>query len=351
MTFYLLTSRCRRRAGLSCSPAMLTEPVGEVLGKGVSDDAGQKKNLNHCLKLGTNVVNKILVILLIISVLGNIVGIFALYKYFAAKRSIGYVKNDLESSNRRVEDLTEVLDRLYSKRMIFLHHSVGRGILYEGGLRDSLLEMGVLVKGATYGDEIGQNTDIKDWVPKFQSDMDRIFSFKAHPDRYYSDGKSNDIIMFKSCFPNSNIVGEGQLLGDQASSGQTMANYRSVFEELKGEIARYPNKLFIYVTAPPLVPESTTPENAANAVSFNRWLIEEYLPDYQKETGHTNLAIFDLFSVLADETGNLREDYRRPGKGDSHPNSMANRVAAVKFMEFFRPVWEEWQVQAAYQGV
>ncbi|UCE24425.1 MAG: hypothetical protein JSU74_14260 [Candidatus Zixiibacteriota bacterium] len=296
-------------------------------------------------------MNKILVILLLVSIIGNVVGVFAVYKYFAAKRSIGYVKGDLEASNRRVEDLTGVLDRLYSKRLIFLHHSVGRGILYEGGLRDSLLQMGVLVKGATYGDEIGQKTDIKDWLPKFQSDMDRIFSFKAHPDRYYSDGKSNDIVMFKSCFPNSNIVGDGQLPGDQGSSERTMANYRSVFEELKAEMARYPDKLFIYVTAPPLVPESTTPENAANAVAFNRWLIEEYLPDYQRETGHSNLAIFDLFSVLADETGILRGDYRRPDKGDSHPNSRANQVAAAKFMEFFRPVWEVWKARDAYQGV
>jgi len=297
------------------------------------------------------VMNKTLIFILIISIIGNFIGLFVLYKYFGAKRSIGYAKQRLETANKSVEDLTTVLDRLYNKRMVFLHHSVGRGILYEGGLRDSLLDMGILVKGATYGDEIGEKTDVHHWPAKFQNDMKRILGFKAHPDKYYSAPETNDIVMFKSCFPNSDIAGNGQLPGDPASSERTMANYRAVFEQLKGEMAKYPDKLFIYVTAPPLVPESTTPERAANAAAFNRWLIGEYLPGYEKETGYTNLVIFDLFSVLADETGFLREDYRRPGKGDSHPNTRANKVAAAKYMEFFRPVWEKWQTRTASQSV
>jgi len=296
-------------------------------------------------------LNKTLIFILIISIIGNLVGLFVLYKYFGAKRSIGYAKQRLEAANRSVEDLTGVLDRLYNKRMVFLHHSVGRGILYEGGLRDSLLEMGVLVKGATYGDEIGEQTDIHHWPGKFQRDMERILGFKAHPDKYYSGTETNDIVMFKSCFPNSDISGDGLLPGDPASAQRTVANYKAVFEQLKTEIARYPDKLFIYVTAPPLVPESTTPENASNAATFNRWLIEEYLPGYEKETGHSNLAVFDLFSVLADDKGFLREDYRRPGQGNSHPNVEANKVAAAKFMGFFRPVWERWQALTEGQGV
>ncbi len=296
-------------------------------------------------------MNKTLIFVLILSVIGNFVGLFVLYKYFGAKRSIGYAKQRLETANKSVEDLTGVLDRLYNKRLVFLHHSVGRGILYEGGLRDSLLKMGVLVKGATYGDEIGEQTDIHHWPGKFQRDMERILGFKAHPDKYYSGPETNDIVMFKSCFPNSDISGDGQLPGDPAASERTVANYRAVFEQLRAEMARYPNKLFIYVTAPPLVTESTTPENASNAAVFNEWLIEKYLPDYERETGHSNLAVFDLFGVLADDEGFLKKTYRRPGQGDSHPNVEANKAAAAKFIEFFRPVWERWQTRMAGQGV
>lgn len=288
-------------------------------------------------------MNKIVVFILVISIIGNLIGAFALYKYFAAKRSIGYVKQDLARANKSLEDLTEVLDRSYDKRMVFLHHSVGRGILYEGGLRDSLLDMGIVVKGATYGDEIGQHTDIKDWVPKFQNDMERILSFKAHPDRYYSGAMSNDIVMFKSCFPNSDISGEGQAPGNAVSPDKTVANYQEVFRQLKEEMARYPDKLYIYVTSPPLAAESTTAENASRARMFNEWLTKEYLPEYQKEAGQSNLAIFDLFGVLADDKGFLKEEFRRPGRGDSHPNASANQIAATSFMDFFRPIWKEWQ--------
>ncbi|UCG61154.1 MAG: hypothetical protein JSV52_12620 [Candidatus Zixiibacteriota bacterium] len=290
-------------------------------------------------------MNKLLIIILVISIIGNFIGLFVLYKYFGAKRSIGYVRDELQRTNNRVEDLTEVLDRMYPRRMVFLHHSVGRGMLYEGGLRDSLLEMGVLVKGATYGDEIGQKTDICDWLPKFQRDMDRILTFKAHPDRYYSDNTSNDIVMFKSCFPNSDIGGDGQAPGNPLSTERTMANYRATFEKLGEEMRRYPERLYIYVTAPPLVPESTTDENAARALDFNRWLIDEYLPRYERESGLANLVVFDLFSVLADENGKLKESFRRSTHGDSHPNIDGSKAAAAAFMQFFRPVWDRWQTK------
>ncbi|UCD64230.1 MAG: hypothetical protein JSW34_01990 [Candidatus Zixiibacteriota bacterium] len=287
-------------------------------------------------------MSKLLIVILVISIIGNALGLTVLYKYFGAKRAIERERNRLERANDVVEDLTETLDRMYSNRMIFLHHSVGRGILYEGGLRDSLLEMGVLVKGATYGDEIGEKTDIGDWAGKFASDMDRILDFKAHPNRYYSGSLSNDVIMFKSCFPNSNIQADGTLPGDPSGTERTTANYKAAFERLAETMKDYPDKLYIYVTSPPLVPESTTPENARRAKEFNAWLQGEYLAAYTKDTGFSNLAIFDLFGVLADESGMLKAEYRRPTPGDSHPNKLGNEVAASRFMEFFRPLWPHW---------
>ena len=291
-------------------------------------------------------MNKLLIAILIVSIIGNLIGLLVVYKYFKARRSIEYVRQDLDRANRTAEDLTGVLDRLYSTRMVFLHHSVGRGILYQGGLRDSLLQIGVLTKGATYGDEIGQKTDISDWLPKFRNDMTRILDFKAHPNTYYSGALSNDIVMFKSCFPNSDIGGSIESPADPLSSERSLANYQATFNELALELEKYPDKLMIYLTSPPLVPESTTPENARRARDFNDWLIEEYLPQYQERTGLTNLAIFDLFGVLADENGFLKDEYRRTGRGDSHPNETANKAAAQEFMEFFRPLWTNWQQQS-----
>jgi hypothetical protein len=42
----------------------------------------------------------------------------------------------------------------------------------------------------------------------------------------------------------------------------------------------------------------------------------------------------------------LKEDFRRATAGDSHPNARANRFAAGAFMDFFRPVWSQWQARA-----
>ncbi len=56
-----------------------------------------------------------------------------------------------------------------------------------------------------------------------------------------------------------------------------------------------------------------------------------------------NFAIFDLFDVLADGENVLRAEFCPPDNQDSHPNEMANKVAAVRFLEFFKPLWNEWQ--------
>jgi hypothetical protein len=182
-----------------------------------------------------------------------------------------------------------------------------------------------------------------DWAPKFQNHIDSIISFRAHPNMFYQDGRVNDVVMFKSCFPNSDIAAEGAAPGDPASSARTLANYKAVFERLKEQFAKHPDRLFIHMTTPPLVPKATTSENARRAREFDRWLVEEFLPRYRSETGLDNFAIFDLYDILADDDNYLRQEFRLGSDDNSHPNAPANKVAAQKFMEFFRPVWERWQ--------
>jgi hypothetical protein len=203
--------------------------------------------------------------------------------------------------------------------------------------------MGVFVKGATYGDNVGNLTDIRHWVPKFKDNMDSILSFKMHPDKYYDDGTGNDIVMFKSCFPNSDIIEDGPEPGMPTGEIRSLANYRAAFVALKEEFVKNEDRLFIYMTAPPLVPEATTIERAARARKFNTWLIDEFVPAYNRETELNNFIAFNLFEILADEDGFLRKEYRLGRPGDSHPNEKANKIVAKNFMEFFRPLWLAWQ--------
>jgi hypothetical protein len=172
--------------------------------------------------------------------------------------------------------------------------------------------------------------------------MDDILKFKSHPNLYYDDGTTNDVVMFKSCFPNSDVIKAGEPPGDPLSKTRTLANYKAVFVGLVKEFKKRPDKLFIFLTSPPLVPSQTSAENAARAKEFNQWLVNELQPEYVKETGLDNFHVFDLFEILTDESNYLRSEYRQPNPNDAHPNEVAAKAAAVGFIEFFIPIWESW---------
>jgi len=290
-------------------------------------------------------MNRILLIILIISIIGNIAGLFFAYKYFMAKRQIARVENNLNNSSQSLESMKNVLESKLSTRLLFIHHSVGKGFLFEGGLEDSLLKNGIIVNHATYGDEIGEETDFCHWLPKFKNNMDRILTFNSHPEIYYNDGRSNDIVMFKSCFPTSNIAADGSELGDPGSIEQTMANYKAVFLNLKDEFRKHPKKLFIFMTSPPQVSAHTTPDKTTRNRMFNQWLISEFVPSYQTETGLSNFKVFDLFDILADQNNILKEQYSRGRQGDSHPNEKANKEVVRNFLEHFLPIISDWEKQ------
>jgi hypothetical protein len=293
-------------------------------------------------------MSRLLIVILVISLAGNLVGLFITYKFLNLKKYFAEADARLREANsavrnlhKTVDNLTARLDDYVEKRSVFLHHSAGESLLTAGNLRNRFLEMGILVKSATYGDEIGEDTDMNHWVSKFQNSMPDILRFKSHPNMY-NDDIFNDIVMFKSCFPNSDITAEGSLPGDPSSPEKTTANYRAAFEQLKDEFKKYPDILFVYLTAPPLIPELSTAENAGRAREFNNWLVDKFVEAYREETGLNNFVIFDLFDCLAGDDNFLKREYQRDIPGDPHPNAKGSLAASEKFIEFFAPTWKEW---------
>jgi hypothetical protein len=145
----------------------------------------------------------------------------------------------------------------------------------------------------------------------------------AIPINAYSGLLQHDVLVLKSCFsPTNNIRSDEQL-----------EQYKVWYLDIRDEMDQHPEKVFIIVTAPPLNPAETNPDEAARAREFSLWLqSDEFL------AGHPNIYTFDFFDHLAvndpasSEYNMLREQYRVGH--DSHPNQYANETMGPIFVDF-----------------
>jgi len=251
--------------------------------------------------------------------------------------------------------------------LLFIHHSVGGQLLADpgaqedtpdarrslhrthpngGGLRALLAAQGYQVHEASYGSEIGQKTDLFDWLPKFRDSMPRILATRWQ-DETLAAGQ-NQVVAFKSCYPNNSFT-LGDTTGNARGPELTLANAMATFTALRTELARYPQVLFLYVTAPPLRDDSglepawkslakrllgrpTLVEErhaaAALARQFNTWVTAEdgWLAGYPQQ----NIVVFDYFDLLTDGRANFLQ-FASLGGTDNHPHSDAQRRAAPRF--------------------
>jgi hypothetical protein len=246
--------------------------------------------------------------------------------------------------------------------LVFIHHSSGQNWL-DSGLSDALaakdyiderndITYGTVMpsdpgRSASLGDVPGDNTNMNHWILWFN---DYLLQVKLHG----STDSYNRIIMFKSCFPISDVYSDGTEPGDPFAEDQTMANYQAVYRHPAGPghsyylneveylpleevFTRHPEILFIPVTAPPLCYGCTDDANAHRARLFNRWLKTEWLSSYRaSHPGLINVAVFGWFDFLANpddssiEPNRLKEAYGGTS-GDSHPNEAANAASTVFF--------------------
>lgn len=250
-------------------------------------------------------------------------------------------------------------------KLIFIHHSCGENWLSDenGGLGKALGKNGYFVSDTNYGwgpDGIGDRTDITNWPEWFVGPQSRGYlSALYHESSQHSSytrtgsdpGGENRIIMFKSCFPNSNISGRPQ---DPPARGRglTVANAKAVYLELLRYFATRPDKLFIAVTAPPVQDRT----HGANARAFNNWLVHDWLAGYKG----SNAAVFDFYNVLTGSghhhrlrNGRVEHVYAGgrnhlyyPSNGDDHPSSQGNRKATQEFVPLLNAYYNNWKKTA-----
>ncbi len=212
-------------------------------------------------------------------------------------------------------------------RIIFLHHSTGHNLIEEGGVRELFTNLGYEFYDHGYNDDglrladgtwTGENYDI----PGDNTDPDGIAELFSQPlndppDNAFSLLMQYDVIMFKSCFPTSNI-----------ESDEHLNELKGYYLTVRDRVDQYPDKLFIVVTQPPQVPRSTDQDETTRARALANWLAsDEYLG------GRANLVTFDFFDYLAGDDNMLRQEYRYNNR-DAHPNELANQTIAPLFVEF-----------------
>ena len=250
-------------------------------------------------------------------------------------------------------------------QLLFIHHScggqwlaakgppIGTNEIYlshpnGGDLRARLERENYRVHEASYGSRIGENTDLFDWLPKFHAEMDPMLSC-AFQDTRLSEAE-NQIVVFKSCFPNNAFVSEGVPPGTPAGPELTLWNARAAYDCLLIEFQKRPDILFVCVTAPPLAPKlSPQPwwhrwlhggksqadesvKSAALAREFNHWLAA---PDgWLKNYDLTNVVVFDYYDILTGRGLSNFSIYPTGDGYDSHPNHDGNQAATDALIPF-----------------
>jgi len=222
--------------------------------------------------------------------------------------------------------------------IVFLHHSTGHNLIREGNVRELFSQRGYKLWDHDYntigltrpdGTQTYTSYEIPEITPGATGGGNTdpeglaiLFSQPVHdpPDNAFGRLLQHEVLIFKSCFPNSAI-----------KSDEELQQNKSWYLEMRKVIEQHPDKVFILMTSPPLHPKKTTPEDAARARALATWLgSDEFL------AGHPNLIVFDFFDSLADPDNNmLRDDYLRdPDSTDSHPNKVANQTIGPLFVNF-----------------
>jgi len=270
-------------------------------------------------------------------------------------------------------------------KLVFIHHSTGQAWLDDGhgGLGIALRDNDYFVSDTNYGwgpDSIGDSTDLGHWWTWFRGPSSSTYLTALYAEsgqhcsysRLATDpGGPNTIVMFKSCFPNSQLSGPASpvpAIADDPLKGQscggddfTVANAKGIYLDLLPYFGAHPEKLFVAVVAPP-VASPDTPGGRALA----NWLVDHWLQDSGYTTG--NVLVFDFYDVLSSKTGGGASDvglatgnHHRiwngavqhktddgadrlayPSDGDSHPNSAGDQKATAEFVPLLNAAYNAW---------
>jgi len=226
--------------------------------------------------------------------------------------------------------------------IIFLHHSTG-GVIWRGG-NDSFVTKVARRISNKLADIIDRNAVLPQLFEQYNKEHDKNYSIKEldfpkeapygwnnFPFDYYNIWVKNggeepymkeptlevltkeyNVIIFKHCFPVSNIKAD-QDTANINSSIRTISNYKLQYSALRDKLHLFPETKFILFTGAAQVKAKTEEEQAIRAKEFFRWVIDEWdLPG-------DNIYLWDFYNLQTEGDFYFNNDYA-VSSTNSHPN-------------------------------
>ena len=240
-------------------------------------------------------------------------------------------------------------------KICFIHHSVGSHWI-QSGLGVELNNNNYFVSETDYGwdaeadDNLGNRTNTNNWPQWFNdTKMPYVYanSHHEHHSNAISDpGGENEIIMFKSCYPNSEV-------------DSSIEDEKTIYNGLLTYFAAHTNKMFILIIPPPEI-EISSDELTRELSS---WLVDRntgWLSTYE----HNNVYAFNYYNVLTDpnnhhwvnnnreenivsinpiDPDNPNELYYPMSPGNDHPNNEGHQKATSEFINLLNGWYHLWQ--------
>ena len=230
-------------------------------------------------------------------------------------------------------------------RILFLHHSTGR-VIFNAGKETNLLDKLFSTKSyvAKWFDNYNRENDTQYTIDEQFFPKKNTYGWKNYPFDYYNIWVKNagekpylneptleiltkeyDLIIFKHCFPVSDIQEDIQK-PDIHSEEKRLENYKLQYEALKQKMHEFPHTKFLIWTGASRVKSQTTIEQALRAKSFVDWVKNNW------DSTNDNIFLWDFYE-LETEGGLFLKDENAKNQNDSHPGKSFAKIAAPLFCQ------------------
>lgn len=235
---------------------------------------------------------------------------------------------------------------------IFLHHSTGGCIWGPNGSAASVpKEIARYNQERTLSGADSVTLSESGWpVTPWNNEWERWHRIFDNEDTVDADIRpffeTEPVIVIKSCFPSSEISGQGSASDTAHPTTKSIFNYKWHWRNFVRVMASHPDNFFVVWTNAPLVAGATDDEQAALSDAFCRWAKDTLAKGLDPVYGTfpRNVYVFDFFHKLAGSDGKLPASLAS-SSGDSHPNASATALVAPQFVD------EVFDAAIAYENV